>query len=91
MKPRFMPACALALLSVATASAQTGAPPTSLPYAAVHDPEFVAASDAAYVNDEDRVIGLMSGRTAKAYPASILSQHGLVEDRSPKGPIAVTW
>ena len=69
---------------------QTPAPP-SLPYAAVHDPQFISAGEATFMNDEDRVIGLMSGKTAKAYPAGILSQHGLVEDRSPKGPIAITW
>ena len=44
-----------------------------------------------FMNDEDRVIGLMAGKTAKAFPAGILSQHGLVEDQSPKGPIAITW
>jgi hypothetical protein len=33
----------------------------------------------------------MAGNVAKAYPAGILSQHGLVEDRSPNGPIAITW
>ena len=63
----------------------------SLPYAAVHDPQFISASDAPFMNDEDRVIGVMEGRTAKAFPAGILSQHGLVEDQSPKGPIAITW
>ena len=63
----------------------------SLPYTAVHDPQFISAADATFMNGEDRVIGLMSGNVAKAYPAGILSQHGLVEDRSPKGPIAITW
>ena len=67
-------------------------PPTAnLPYTAVHDPQFISVADATFMNDEDRVIGLMSGKTAKAYPAGILSQHGLVQDRSPKGPIAITW
>jgi hypothetical protein len=65
--------------------------PTSLPYAAVHDPQFISASDALFLNDDDRVIGVMTGTTAKAFPAGILSQHGLVEDASPKGPIAITW
>jgi hypothetical protein len=63
----------------------------SLPYTAVHDPQFISAADATFMNADDRVIGLMSGNVAKAFPAGILSQHGLVEDRSPKGPIAVTW
>ena len=64
---------------------------SKLPYTAVHDPEFISASSATFLGDEDRVIGLMSGTTAKAYPAAILSQHGLVQDKSPSGPIAVTW
>src|SRR5689334_19155347 len=72
------------------ALAQAPAAP-SLPYAAVHDPEFIAPAAATFMNGDDRVIGLMSGRTAKAYPAGILAQHGLVQDKSPSGPIAVTW
>lgn len=79
-----------ALHDSARAVAQTPTP-QNLPYVAVHDPEFLAAAAATFMNAEDRVIGLMSGATAKAYPAGILAQHGLVEDRSPKGPIAVTW
>jgi hypothetical protein len=43
------------------------------------------------MNGADRLIGLVSGETAKAYPGAILSQHGLVEDQSPEGPIAITW
>ena len=71
------------------ASQKQAAP--SLPYTAVHNPQFIAASSATFLYDPDRVIGLMAGNVAKAYPAAILSQHGLVEDQSPSGPIAVTW
>ena len=67
------------------------AAPARLPYAAVHDPQFISAGAATFMNDEDRVIGVTMGKTAKAFPAGILSQHGLVEDQSPKGPIAITW
>ena len=81
---------ACAFLANRMSAFQTQAPP-SLPYTAVHDPQFISAGDATFMNDEDRVIGLMSGKTAKAYPAGILSQHGLVQDRSAKGPIAITW
>jgi hypothetical protein len=66
-------------------------PPQNLPYAAVHDPEFITVPAATFMNGDDRVIGLMSGKTAKAYPAGILAQHGLVQDLSPRGPIAITW
>jgi len=65
--------------------------PENLPYAAVHDPEFISAPAATFMSGDDRVIGLMSGKTAKAYPAGILAQHGLVQDSSPSGPIAITW
>jgi len=71
--------------------ATTWQAPARLAYTAVHDPEFISASAATFMGGDDRVIGLMSGKTAKAYPAGILSQHGLVEDQSPKGPIAITW
>lgn len=77
-----------ALAGVASAQDQAARP---LPYVAVHDPEFISLGDATFMHDEDRVIGLMAGSTAKAYPAAILSQHGLVQDRSPNGPIAITW
>jgi uncharacterized protein DUF3179 len=62
-----------------------------LPYTAVHDPQFIPASSATFLHDPDRIIGVVSGQVAKAYPAAILSQHGLVEDQSPSGPIAITW
>lgn len=65
--------------------------PQNLPYVAVHNPDFIAVREATFMNPEDRVIGLMSGSVAKAYPAGILAQHGLVQDDSPKGPIAITW
>jgi hypothetical protein len=37
------------------------------------------------------LIGVSDGRIAKAYPAAILAQHGLVQDNLSDGPIAVTW
>lgn len=76
-------------LGASTASQKQPAP--ALPYTAVHDPQFIAASSATFLHDPDRVIGLTAGAVAKAYPAAILAQHGLVEDQSPSGPIAVTW
>lgn len=85
-----MSVAAATILAGGLLAAQSAAQ-SRLPYTAVHDPEFISASSVTFLNDEDRVIGLMSGTTAKAYPGGILSQHGLVEDRSPEGPIAVTW
>jgi hypothetical protein len=79
-----------AVLITSPASAQEAAT-KSLPYVAVHDPQFISAADATFLSDGDRVIGVMSGKVAKAFPAGILIQHGLVQDTSPKGPIAITW
>ena len=62
-----------------------------LPNTRIHDPQFIPASSATFLHDPDRVIGVVIGKVAKAYPAAILSQHGLVEDQSPSGPIAITW
>jgi hypothetical protein len=78
------------LLGSTGAIAQESAQP-SLPYVAVHGPEFISAPAATFMTPDDRVIGLTAGKTVKAYPAGILAQHGLVQDDSPSGPIAVTW
>jgi hypothetical protein len=90
-----------ALLSLATfASKRSDAqstPPQStsqlpkLPYVAVHNPEFISVSQVNFMRPDDRLIGIMVGKVAKAYPAGILAQHGLVEDGTPDGPIAITW
>ena len=81
----------LALAVFASSIAIVRVSTQNLPYAAVHDPQFISATAATFMNADDRVIGLTTGGVAKAYPAGILAQHGLVEDDSPSGPIAITW
>ncbi len=63
----------------------------NLPYKAIENPEFIPANQASFLRDRDRLIGVSDGRIAKAYPAAILAQHGLVQDNLSDGPIAVTW
>jgi hypothetical protein len=79
----------LFFLAALAAHAQT--PPEMLPYTAVHNPEFVAASEAIFLQDDDILLGVSSGKVAKAYPAADLTQHGAVSDTLPDGPISVTW
>ena len=55
-----------------TASAQR-----SMPHVAVHDPVFVAASNAPFALEEDLVIGVAQGTTVKAYLAADLRSTGL--------------
>jgi hypothetical protein len=57
----------------------------------MHHPQLIPAAAATFLHGEDRVIGVVVGNSARAYPAAILAQHGLVEDQSPDGPIAITW
>jgi hypothetical protein len=83
----------LALLATALTAQQPPqpTPPAMLPYVAIHDPVFIAPSQAMFALDDDLVIGVVKGTTAKAYPALDLTQHGSVDDRMPDGPIEVTW
>jgi len=63
----------------------------NLPYKAIENPEFIPSNQAGFLSGRDRLIGITDGRIAKAYPAAILVQHGLVQDNLSDGPIAVTW
>lgn len=65
--------------------------PPMMPYVAIHKPAFVPASQATFAQDDDLVIGVRQDRTAKAYMALLLTQHGSVDDQMPDGPIEVTW
>lgn len=67
------------------------ASPQRMPYTTVDHPQFVPASQAAFMSASDLLIGVSSGDVAKAYPAALLAQHGVVQDQMPDGPIAITW
>jgi hypothetical protein len=62
-----------------------------LPYVTIDHPQFVLASQATFLSPRDMLIGVTDGKTAKAYPAAILAQHGVVQDQMADGPIAITW
>lgn len=78
-------------LVLAVASAFGLQAESSLPYKAIEDPAFIPAKRANFISERDRLIGVSDGKIAKAYPAGILAQHGLVQDQLSDGPIAVTW
>lgn len=77
-------------VTVPRVSAPAQAPPGAMPYTAIHHPEFVAASEATFLQDDDILLGVASGKVAKAFPAADLAQHGAVSDQVPDGPISVT-
>lgn len=62
-----------------------------MPYTTVDHPQFVPASEAGFLANDDLLIGIARRGVVKAYPAADLAQHGVVQDQMPDGPIAVTW
>jgi DNA-binding MurR/RpiR family transcriptional regulator len=88
---RTIAAFAITLSIPGSALAQQKAASKMLPYTTVDHPQFVAASQASFLSDDDLVIGVSAHGVTKAYPAADLAQHGDVQDQMPDGPIAVTW
>lgn len=86
-----MKIAAILLISGITLPSFAQTPPGMMPYTAILDPQFIPASAAAFLLDDDVVIGVARGKVAKAYPAADLAQHGSVNDQMPDGPIEVTW
>jgi hypothetical protein len=54
-------------------------------------PEFVPASQATFLKDDDRVLGVTGGGISKAYAAAAVTWHHGLEDRLGGIPIFVTW
>ena len=54
-------------------------------------PLFVSASDATFLKDQDRVLGLHQGQESKAYPIKILNWHEIVNDKVGGQPVVVTY
>lgn len=54
-------------------------------------PKFLAAKDAAFLQEEDRVLGVTAEGEAKAYPLKILNWHEIVNDEIAGRPILVTY
>ncbi len=66
-----------------------GPPKDGIP--SLTDPEFVAADKADFLRDSDRVLGVVIGGVAKAYPTRILSWHEAVNDTAGEEAFLVTW
>ncbi|GIU72701.1 MAG: hypothetical protein KatS3mg003_2218 [Candidatus Nitrosocaldaceae archaeon] len=57
----------------------------------IDNPKFITVSEATFLKDEDKVIGVNINGEAKAYPLSILVWHEIVNDEINGLPIAVTY
>jgi len=66
-----------------------GPPKDGIP--ALTDPTFETASEANYLDDGDRVIGVSINGQSKAYPLLILNWHEVVNDKIGGSAIVVTY
>jgi len=66
-----------------------GPPKDGIP--SIDNPQFVKASEADFVSNDDVVIGLKINDETKAYPLSILVWHEIVNDNVGGTPVAVTY
>ena len=58
---------------------------------ALDEPPTAAARDARFMDPRERVIGVVQGGVARAYPLRQLDWHEVINDRLGGRPIAVTW
>jgi len=66
-----------------------GPPKDGIP--ALSNPQFVVASKASFMRDDEQVLGVAINGVARAYPTRILSWHELVNDRFRDLPVLVSW
>lgn len=69
---------------------EKGGPPRD-GIAAIDSPVFVSAEAADFLDDDDRVLGIVIGGTARAYPVRILNRHEVVNDRVREQPVIITY
>lgn len=66
-----------------------GPPKDGIP--AILTPDFVSATEAGFLDEQDRILGLADGQEAKAYPVKILNWHEIVNDWLAGKPVVVTY
>jgi hypothetical protein len=69
---------------------QSGGPPKDgIP--ALTNPRFVPRERAAFLRDTDRVLGIVQGTEARAYPIRILNWHEVVNDKINGKPVLISY
>ncbi len=66
-----------------------GPPRDGIP--ALKNPQYVALSEANYLDDDEEVIGIEIAGDARAYPLRLMDDHEAVNDTVGKTPVAVTY
>jgi hypothetical protein len=64
-----------------------------IPYVVLDEPAFVGASQAAYLGDDELVLGLAFGGEHRAYPIRLMDWHHIANDTigARRTPIAVVY
>ena len=66
-----------------------GVPPDGIPD--LQDPPVLSASEAAYLDFDERVFGLSINGEHRAYPLRIINPHEMVNDTLGGEPVALSW
>jgi len=66
-----------------------GPPKDGIP--SINNPVFHTAESDTFLHEDDRILGLVIGDTAKAYPVRILNWHEIVNDTFGSTPVAITY
>jgi hypothetical protein len=66
-----------------------GPPRDGIP--SIDNPEFINISDADFLSNEDRILGVFYNGISKAYPVRILNFHEIVNDEFDGHPVVVTF
>lgn len=57
----------------------------------IENPEFIPASEALFLQEDELVLGLAVGDQAKAYPVRVLGLYEVINDRLGERPVSATW
>ena len=66
-----------------------GPPKDGIP--AILKPKFIKPSEARFLKENDRILGIYQGGLAKAYPIKILNWHEVVNDSVGGRPVVITY
>ena len=66
-----------------------GPPRDGIP--AIDEPRFIAADQARFTRDDDRILGIVHNGQARAYPIAILNWHEVINDIIGDSPVAITY
>lgn len=61
------------------------------PFVPLDDPDFLSIENAAYLGDDELVLGVEWGDEARAYPVQMLTYHHIVNDHIGGRPFLITY